>query len=82
LKPGEVTKFTIPLRPTANEFQAGHRIRLDITSSDFPNYERNANTAAGSNVEATFIVADQTVHHGGRYDSELILPVIAGDTAR
>ena len=46
LKPGEVIEYRIKLRPTSNEFQPGHRIRLDITSSDFPNYDRNHNTAA------------------------------------
>ena len=76
LKPSEVTRFTIKLRPTSNEFQPGHRIRLDITSSDFPNYDRNHNTAADQNADANLVVADQTVHHGGRWKSKLILPVI------
>jgi putative CocE/NonD family hydrolase len=76
LKPGEVTPFKIRLRPTSNEFQPGHRIRLDITSSDFPNYDRNHNTAADQNADATLAVADQTVHHGGGWKSKLILPVI------
>ncbi|MDZ4286671.1 MAG: CocE/NonD family hydrolase, partial [Prosthecobacter sp.] len=76
LKPGQVTEFKIRLRPTANEFQAGHRIRLDVTSSDFPNYERNHNTAADQNADAHLGVAEQTVHHGGQYASKLVLPVI------
>ncbi len=76
LKPGGVTRFTIKLRPTSNEFQPGHRIRLDITSSDFPNYDRNHNTAADQNADATLMVADQTVHHGGKWKPKLILPVI------
>jgi uncharacterized protein len=77
LKPGEVTRFNIQLRPTSNEFQPGHRIRLDITSSDFPNYDRNHNTAANQNADAALAVADQAVHHGGRWKSKLILPVIS-----
>ncbi len=76
LRLGEVTRFTIRLRPTSNEFLAGHRIRLDITSSDFPNYDRNHNTGADQNADATLVVAGQTVHHGARYKSKLILPVI------
>lgn len=76
LKPGQVTCFKIKLRPTANEFQPGHRIRLDITSSDFPNYDRNHNTAADQNADAILVIADQTVRHGGRWKSKLILPVI------
>jgi len=71
-----VTKFTIRLRPTSNEFRSGHRIRLDITSSDFPNYERNHNTATNQNLDATLMTAQQSIHHGGRYESKLILPVI------
>ncbi|MFO1486280.1 MAG: CocE/NonD family hydrolase [Verrucomicrobiaceae bacterium] len=74
--PGEVVEYRIKLRPTSNEFQAGHRIRLDITSSDFPNYDRNHNTAADQNANATLETATQTVHHGGLHDSRLILPVI------
>ena len=77
LKPGEPTEFKIRLRPTSNEFQAGHRIRLDITSSDFPNYDRNHNTAADQNADAELVVAGQTIHHGGRYVSKLIVPVIS-----
>ena len=76
LRPGEITRFRIELRPTSNEFQPGHRIRLDITSSDFPNYDRNHNTATDQNANATLVIADQTVHHGGRWQSRLILPVI------
>ncbi|MEW6305202.1 MAG: CocE/NonD family hydrolase [Verrucomicrobiota bacterium] len=76
LKPGAVTRFTIQLRPTSNLFQAGHRIRLDITSSDFPNYDRNHNTAADQNADATLAVAEQTIHHGGKYASKLVLPVV------
>ncbi|MEN3941656.1 CocE/NonD family hydrolase [Prosthecobacter sp. SYSU 5D2] len=76
LTPGEVTEYKITLRPTANQFQKGHRIRLDITSSDFPNYDRNHNTAADPNSNARLENAEQTVHHGGIRSSRIILPVI------
>ena len=76
LKPGRITKFTIELRPTTNEFKQGHRIRLDITSSDFPNYDRNLNTAEDPNAGARISLAEQTVYHGGRNISHLELPVI------
>lgn len=76
LKPGELTEIRIRLRPTANEFQPGHRIRLDITSSDFPNYDRNHNTAADQNSDAELAVADLSIHHGGKHRSSLNLPVI------
>jgi putative CocE/NonD family hydrolase len=77
LVPGEVTKFTIRMNPTSNRFLPGHRLRLDVTSSDFPNYDRNHNTAADQNADAELAVARQTIHHGGRYASRLILPTVA-----
>jgi putative CocE/NonD family hydrolase len=77
LAPGAVVEYRIKLRPTSNEFQLGHRIRLDITSSDFPNYDRNHNTVADPNSDARLEVADQKLHHGGQYPSRLVLPVIA-----
>jgi len=76
IKPGEVIEYRIKLRPTSNEFQPGHRIRLDITSSDFPNFDRNHNTAADPNSDVRLEVAEQTLHHGGAKPSRLILPVI------
>jgi putative CocE/NonD family hydrolase len=79
LTPGEVVEYRIRLRPTSNEFRPGHRIRLDITSSDFPNYDRNHNTAADPNADAKLEVAEQTIHPGGATASRLILPVIESD---
>jgi uncharacterized protein len=76
LTPGETVEYRINLRPTSNEFQPGHRIRLDITSSDFPNYDRNHNTAADQNADAKLEIATQTVLHGGATASRLLLPVI------
>ena len=75
-------EFKIRLRPTSNEFQRGHRIRLDVTSSDFPNYDRNHNTAADQNADARLVTAEQTVHHGATRPSRIILPVIPHQTRR
>jgi predicted acyl esterase len=47
---------------------------LDVTSSDFPNYDRNHNTPADQNADAKLAVARQMVHHGKVYPSKLILP--------
>jgi putative CocE/NonD family hydrolase len=79
LKPGEVTEFVIELNPTANLFKAGHRVRLDITSSDFPNFDRHHNTAANQNTDARLVVAKQTIWHGPKLRSRVVLPVIAED---
>ncbi|MCH9656355.1 MAG: CocE/NonD family hydrolase [Planctomycetes bacterium] len=76
LKQGEVVKYTIRMNPTSNAFLPGHRIRLDITSSDFPNYDRNHNTAANQNADATLKSANQTIHHGNKYETKIILPWI------
>jgi hypothetical protein len=74
IKPGEVVKYTIRLGPTSNGFLPRHRIRLDVTSSDFPNYDRNHNTAADQNADAELAIAWQTIHHGRGTSSRLILP--------
>ena len=79
LEPGQPTRFKIRMGPTSIEFQPGHRIRLDVTSSDFPSYDRNHNTAADPNVDPVLKPASNTVFHGGSLGSRLILPVIAGD---
>ena len=77
IEPNAVVEYEIELGPTANRFLRGHRVRLDITSSDFPNYDRNHNTAADQNADALLVPATQTIHHGGERASRLILPVIA-----
>lgn len=76
LKPGEVTEFRIRMRPTAHRFLPGHCLRLDITSSDFPNYDRHHNTAADQNADAELVTARQTIHHGPQLRSRLILPLM------
>lgn len=77
LKPGKIVEFSIKLNPTSNLFKEGHRIRLDITSSDFPNFDRHHNTAANQNTDATLVVAKQTLHHGPKFRSKVVLPVIS-----
>ncbi|HOX59552.1 MAG TPA: CocE/NonD family hydrolase [Candidatus Paceibacterota bacterium] len=74
IKPGEVVKYRIHMGPTSNAFLPGHRIRLDVTSSDFPSYDRNHNTAADQNADAGLVVAHQTIRHGKVYPSKIILP--------
>ncbi len=74
IQPGKIIRYTIELDPTSNAFLPGHRIRLDITSSDFPNYDRNHNTAADQNADAQLVTTRQTVYHGGKHATRLILP--------
>lgn len=78
LVPNEATEFRIRMRPTAHRFLAGHRIRVDVTSSDFPNYDRHHNTAADQNADAELVTARQTVFHGPTRASRLTLPIMPG----
>ena len=77
LEPGRVYRFEVDLWATANRFKAGHRLRLDICSADFPRFDRNANRGgqAGPPVRAV-----QTIYHDAERPSQLIISVI-GDHA-
>jgi putative CocE/NonD family hydrolase len=74
VRPGEIVEYRIPLRPTANRFRPGHRIRLDVTSSDFPNFDRNHNTGDDDLRSAVLRVAHQRIWFGGDHPSRLELP--------
>ena len=76
LEPGEVYDFTIDLSPTSNVFLAGHRIRVDISSSNFPRFGRNLNTGNKVADDTEIRVARQTVFHDRTRPSHIILPVI------
>ncbi|QDT25648.1 Cocaine esterase [Gimesia panareensis] len=79
IQPDSVVKYTIRMNPTSNAFLPGHRIRLDITSSDFPNYDRNHNTAANQNADAELKIADQTIYFGSKYPTRIVLPWIKSE---
>lgn len=70
----EVYKVKVPMDSTGNMFQQGHRIRLSITSSEFPRYGRNNNTGNPADTDTEIRVAENTIHHGAKYQSKLILP--------
>ena len=76
LRPGEPYEFTIQLWNVSHVLRAGHRIRLHITSSDFPRWDRNAGTGAPTGTDTTLRSADQTVLHDRVHPSRLVLPVI------
>ena len=82
LEPGAVYEFRIELQPTSNVFRKGHCLRLDITSSCFPLWDRNPNTGHAQGMDAELRVADQTVYHNAAHPSHILMPVIpAGSTA-
>jgi putative CocE/NonD family hydrolase len=76
IEPGRVYEYTIQVNPTSNRFGRGHRIRLDISSSNFPNFDRNHNYGADDYTDATLVKARQAVFHDALRPSRLILPVI------
>ena len=76
MTPGEVYTFEVDLSATANVFKAGHRIRLHVTSSDFPGLGRNFNTGGINAAETVGIVAHNTIFHDASRPSHVLLPVI------
>jgi len=76
LEPGAPDEFTIKLYPTSNVFKRGHRIRLDISSSNFPRFDVNPNTGEPLNRHRRFVVATNTVYHEAGRASRVVLPVI------
>ncbi len=76
LEPGKVYEFTIDLVGTSNVFLPGHRIRVDVTSSHFPQFDANPNTGEAFGTGTRTRVARQTIHHAGTQLSHVLLPVI------
>ena len=74
--PGQIYRITIDAGVTANVFLKGHRIRLEISSSNFPRFDRNANTGGPVEQAGKLVAATQTVYHDAAHPSALILPVI------
>ncbi len=76
LTPGQVCRYEIDLWATSNLFQPGHRIRVEISSSNFPRYDRNPNTGHDFGVDAELASARQTVWHDTERASCIVLPII------
>jgi putative CocE/NonD family hydrolase len=76
LEPGKVYGYEIEVGVTGNVFRKGHRIRLEISSSNFPRFDRNLNTGHDLGLDAEMRQARQTVHHTREYPSHIMLPVI------
>ena len=76
LTPGQPTEITIDLGATANLFKAGHRIRLEVSSSNFPRFDRNPNTGGVFGEDREVRRAEQTILHDAAHPSRLVLPVV------
>ena len=75
MRPGQVYRVEVSLKASAYRFRPGHRVRLWLSSSDFPLYDRNLNTGGNNYDETSWVTATNTVHTGAGRASYLILPV-------
>jgi putative CocE/NonD family hydrolase len=74
--PGEPTNYTIDLWATSNLFRRGHRIVLEVASSNFPRFDRNPNTAGSLGADSELRLATQTIFHDRERPSRLVLPIV------
>jgi len=76
MNPGEMYKLTLNLWSTSNVFLAGHKMRLEVSSSNFPRFDRNFNTGEDQGRSTRIVKATNTVYHDREHPSALILPVV------
>ncbi len=76
IEPGKVYEYKIDLWSTSNVFLKGHRIRLEVSSSNFPRFDRNLNTGKDASTSANFVKATNTVYHDADHPSALLLPIV------
>jgi putative CocE/NonD family hydrolase len=80
MNPGQVYKLTIDLWATSNVFKKGHALRLEVSSSNFPRFDRNLNTGelryVKTGVDPSFVSATNSIFHDAEHPSALILPVV------
>ncbi|MGH8251645.1 MAG: CocE/NonD family hydrolase [Steroidobacteraceae bacterium] len=73
---GNVYEIRLKNMVTSNYFPPGHRIRLDVTSSNFPTYERNLNTGGNNFDETKWVTAENSIHHTSKHPSHVVLPIL------
>jgi putative CocE/NonD family hydrolase len=76
LEPGQIYELAIDLWATSYLFAKGHRVRVEISSSDFPHYARNLNTGERVGFSDRIEKAEQTIHHSKEHPSRLVLSLI------
>ncbi|MDE0436155.1 MAG: CocE/NonD family hydrolase [Bryobacterales bacterium] len=79
MTPGEVYEFVIDMPPTSNLFRKGHRIRVDISSSNYPAYDPNPNTGGPYMMGGKSVIAENSIHVDTQHPSHIVLPVIPLD---
>ena len=73
---GKIYKLTFQPLTTSNYFPAGHRLRIEVSSSNFPRFDRNLNTGGNNYDEEKAIVAHNAVHHSREYPSQVTVTVV------
>ena len=81
MESGRVYKVTLQPLNTSNSFDAGHRLRIEVSSSNFPRFDRNLNTGGSNFDESTGVVAHNTVHHSRQYPSQVTVTVVKRPSA-
>jgi uncharacterized protein len=76
MNPGQIYKFVIDLWSTSNVFVKGHALRLEISSSNFPRFDRNMNTGEVQAVARKYVSATNTIYHDAEHPSAVILPIV------
>ena len=76
ITPGQIYEYKIDLWSTSNVFLKGHRIRLEVSSSNFPRFDRNLNTRKDAATSTEMVKATNTIYHDAQHPSALILPVV------
>ena len=74
---GKVVEVRIDMGATGNYFGPGHRIRVEISSSNFPRFDRNLNTGGNNYDEVKWVTARNSVHHSQAHPSYVLLPVVS-----
>ena len=77
MEKGKVYKVTFQPLQTSNYFAAGHELRIEVSSSDFPRFDRNLNTGGNNFNESVGVVAHNQVHHSAQYPSSITLSVVS-----
>jgi putative CocE/NonD family hydrolase len=80
MEKGRVYKLPVSSMSTSNYFGPGHRIRIEVSSSNFPRYARNLNTGGNNYDEAEGVIAHNKIHHSKKYPSQIRLSVVKGST--
>jgi putative CocE/NonD family hydrolase len=76
MRPGEIHELRVSPITTSNVFLAGHSLRVEVSSSNFPRFQRNLNTGGDNFTETEAVTAENRVHHSARYPSRIVVPVV------